>query len=124
MANSKTTPKWKGEKYEAILHEHGNNGTGCWAYGKTMDEARKKLIQAYQETRWHKTASSPTGFLYVLGADGRILRSIGNISVDKRTGIFTYMAHTSREYKIIKSDGKIGMSMSAYYKKRNKMLGL
>ena len=124
MGNSKTTPKWKGEKYQATLHEHGNNGTGCWAYGNTMDEARKKLIQAYDETKWHKSASSPSGFLYVLGADGRVLRSIGYIDVDKNSRIFKYKSHTSRDYKIIKRDGKIGMSMISYYKKKNKMLGL
>lgn len=118
------SPKWKGEKYEATLHETGNNGTGCRAYGNTMDEARKKLYKEFENTRWHKGASSPVGFLYELNSKGQVKGSIAYFTFDKRERFITQRSYKSNSVRIVKKDGKLGMTMQMFYHKKNKLMGL
>ena len=136
MAKAKM-PK-KNYKYSMSVGESFSNGRGTGSvYADTLDKARKEIYKLCREVKWHNgNHSDPIGYVYVYGMSTygsgekhwMIKDDIAYLTYDKKTGILWWKPLGKDSYakdsRMVKADGKLGLTRTAYYNRRNKMLGL
>ena len=115
-------------KYEITLRETQSRGkVADSAYSNSLTEARKIIRQRALNTNWTmKITEGPSGFVYECGmVNGywHIKKQLAYIHYDKSEGIVWYKAGNN-EYRMIKADGSLGITKSAYWKQLNKLRGL
>ena len=130
MATKKSSAPEKGYKYEIKMHDNGGNGI-LTVYGNTIQEVRRKLTE--ERFKFNNQKYECYGFLYEMGmADpykaGKkywtVKDSRGTIEYDRHFHAFFYKERGTYEGKVIRANGTLGMTKSAFIRAYNKMLGL
>lgn len=125
----------KNYKYSAQVKETFSYGRFTSTEADSLTEVRKKILKNVRSMNWHKTGSEPVGFCYVNGMVTNYLGGkqwgikdqIAYLSYDKKANLLWWNPRKNNmgngETRLVKPDGTLGMTRTAYYNKLNKLNG-